>query len=202
MRVIDAIRARRTIRFYQERTIPPEVLRELVDAARLAPSAANLQPLEYVVVSEPGLRARVFPTLAWAGYVRPRRDPPEGKRPVAYIIVLVNREIREASGRHDAGAAIENLLLAAWEKGLGGCWLGAVDRERLRSILELPEHLELDSVVALGYPAEQPVAEEMRDSVRYYLDESDVLHVPKRRLADILHENGYGRRGEASEHRK
>jgi hypothetical protein len=86
---------------------------------------------------------------------------------------------------HDAGAAIENLLLAAWEKGLGGCWIASIDRDRLRTILNVPEHLDIDSVISLGYPAEQPVGEEMTDSVKYYLDDDDTLHVPKRRLADI-----------------
>jgi len=191
MTVIDTVRTRRTIRFYQQRPIPPDTLRELVDAARFAPSGGNLQPLEYIVVADPKLVPQVFPTLAWAGHVRPRRDPPEGKRPVAYIVVLLNRQVRSSGGAHDVGAAIENLLLAAWEKGIGTCWLGSVDRKELRAILHVPDHLELDSVVALGYPAEQPLAKEMTDSVEYYLDDRDTLHVPKRRLADILHHDRY-----------
>jgi nitroreductase len=162
-----------------------------VDAARVAPSAANLQPLEYVAVYDAEIVAQVFPTVGWAGYVAPRRDPPEDKRPVAYIVVLLNPDVRASGGQHDAGAAIENLLLAAWGKGIGGCWITGVDRERLREILGIPESAEIDCVVALGYPAEQPVGEEMTDSIKYYLDERDTLHVPKRRLADILHENRY-----------
>jgi len=189
MNVIEAIRTRRTIRLFQPTPIPPAALRELVDAARVAPSAANLQPLEFVGVRDPEIVSRVFPALAWAGYVAPRRTPPEGQRPVAYIVVLINRKIRDSGGHHDAGAAIENLLLAAWEKGLGGCWIASIDRDRLRTILNVPEHLDIDSVISLGYPAEQPVGEEMTDSVKYYLDDDDTLHVPKRRLADILHEN-------------
>jgi nitroreductase len=192
MEVLDIIRARRTIRFYEQRAIPVADLRELVDAARLAPSAANLQPLEYVIVHDEEVVARVFPTLAWAGNVAPRRNPPEGKRPVAYIVVLVNRQVCASGGAHDAGAAIENLLLAAWEKGLGGCWIGSVNRDEVRALLSVPDQLDIDSVVSLGYPAEQPVAEDTSASVKYYLDESDTLHIPKRRLADILHENGYG----------
>ena len=191
MNVIDAIRRRRTRRFYEQRPIAPSILRDLVDAARVAPSAANLQPLEYVAVYDAEIVAQVFPTVGWAGYVAPRRDPPEDKRPVAYVVVLLNPEVRASGGQHDAGAAIENLLLAAWEKGIGGCWITGVDRERLREILGIPESAEIDCVVALGYPAEQPVGEEMTDSIKYYLDERDTLHVPKRRLADILHENRY-----------
>jgi nitroreductase len=198
MGVMDVIRARRTVRFYEQRPVAREVLRELVDAARFAPSGGNVQPLEYVVVDDAEVAARVFGTLAWAGGVRPRRNPTEGKRPVAYVVVLVNRQVRASGGQHDAGAAIENLLLAGWEKGIGSCWLGSVKRDELRGILGIPEHLEIDSVVSLGYPAEQPVAEEMTDSVEYYLDESDRLHVPKRRLDDIMHVNGYGKGGAAA----
>jgi nitroreductase len=192
MDVMDAIRARRTIRFYQQRAIPVDDLRELVDAARLAPSGANLQPLEYVVVHDEEVVSQIFATLAWAGGVAPRRNPPEGKRPVAYVIVLINREVRSSGGEHDAAASIENLLLAGWEKGIGGCWIGSVDRDEVRRLLAIPDNLDIDSVVSLGYPAEQPVAEDSSDTVEYYLDEADTLHIPKRRLADILHENRYG----------
>jgi nitroreductase len=192
MEVMDVIRARRTIRFYEKRAVPVNDLRELVEAARLAPSGGNLQPLEYVVVHDEEVVSRIFPTLAWAGGVAPRRNPPEGKRPTAYVVVLINREVRSSGGEHDAAAAIENLLLAAWEKGIGGCWLGSVDRDEVRSMLSIPDHLDIDSVVSLGYPAEQPVAEDSSDTVEYYLDESDTLHIPKRRLGDILHENRYG----------
>ncbi len=192
MGVMDIIRARRTIRFYEQRAIPVNDLRELVEAARLAPSGGNVQPLEYVVVHDEEVVSQTFPTLAWAGNVAPRRNPPEGKRPVAYVIVLINREVRSSGGEHDAAAAIENLLLAAWEKGIGGCWIGSVDRDEVRRILGIPDHLAIDSVVSLGYPAEQPVAEDTSESVEYYLDGADTLHIPKRRLADILHENRYG----------
>jgi nitroreductase len=192
MGVMDTIRARRTIRFYEQRPIPVSDLRELVEAARLAPSGGNLQPLEYVLLHDQEVVSQIFPTLAWAGGVTPRRSPPEGKRPVAYVVFLINREVRSSGGEHDAAAAIENLLLAAWEKGIGGCWIGSVNRDEVRRILGIPDHLHIDSVVSLGYPAEQPVAEDTSGSVEYYLDDADTLHIPKRRLADILHENRYG----------
>jgi len=191
MNVLDAIRTRRTIRLYQQRPLPPEILCELVEAARLAPSAANLQPWEFILVDDAEVVSQVFPTLAWAGYVAPRRNPLEGKRPTAYVVVLLNRQIRASGGQEDAAAAIQTLLLAAWEKGIGSCWIGSVNREQLRQILGLPGHLEIDSVISLGYPAEQPMREEMRDSIKYYLDDRDTLHVPKRPLADILHHNCY-----------
>jgi nitroreductase len=191
MKTTDVITSRRTIRLYDQRPIPPEILRELVHAARLAPSAANLQPLEFIAIHDAERVSQVFPFLAWAGYVAPQRTPPPGKQPVAYIVVLINRNIRTTGGQDDAGAAIENLLLAAWEKGIGGCWIGSVNRDGIRELLSIPTHLDIEAVISLGYPAEEPVWEDMTDTIKYYLDDDNRLHVPKRRFADVLHENCY-----------
>ena len=191
MDVYEAICKRRTIRRFSREPVPKEILEKLIKAARLAPSAANLQPCEYIVVDEPSLVANVFSTLRWAGYIAPRGDPPEEERPVAYIIVLLNKEKVKAGGERDAAAGIENIVLAALEEGIGSCWLGSIERERLRSILNIPQHCEIDSVVAIGYPRESPVVEEMKDSIKYWKDNKNILHVPKRRLEDILHWNKY-----------
>lgn len=191
MNVYEAIRERRTVRRFKQEPISREVLDKLIDAARLAPSAANLQPSEYIVVDKSSLVDRVFSTLSWAGYIVPRGNPPEGEKPVAYIIVLTAREKTKMSGVSDAAAAIENILLAAREEGIGSCWLGSIERETLRKILNIPKHCLIDSVIALGYPHESPVVEELKDSIKYWKDEEGVLHVPKRKLADILHWNKY-----------
>ncbi|MCK4326115.1 nitroreductase family protein [bacterium] len=191
MKVYEAICKRRTIRRFSQEPVPKEILEKLIKAARLAPSAANLQPCEYVVVDEPGLIEQVFKTLRWAGYIVPRGDPPEGERPVAYIVVLLNKEKVKAGGERDAAASIGNIVLAALEEGIGSCWLGSIERETLRGILNIPNRCDIDSVVALGYPKESPVVEEMKDSIKYWKDDKNILHVPKRRLQDILHWNKY-----------
>lgn len=194
MDVWEAIKSRRSVRRFRQEAISKETLLELVEAARCAPSAANRQPLEFVIVNAEEQTAQVFAQLAWAGYVRPRRDPPAGRRPVAYIIVLVHTEKAMAEfGKVDAAAAIENILLAAQGKGIGSCWLGAINRDELREILKIPDKYDIDSVVALGYPDEQPVMEDCKgESIEYYLDDEDVLHVPKRPLPSITHINKFG----------
>jgi nitroreductase len=191
MNVYEAVRKRRTVRRFRQDPIPREILEKLIDAARLAPSAANLQPNEYIVVDEPGLLPRVFSTLRWAGYIAPGGNPPEGERPVAYIIVLTNKEKTKIPGVSDAAAAIENILLTAREEGIGSCWLGSIERSKLQQILATPGHCPIDSVIALGYPRESPRVEEMKDSLKYWKDDTGTLHVPKRKLADILHRNKY-----------
>jgi len=96
-------------------------------------------------------------------------------------------------GPVDAATAIENVLLAAQGRGIGSCWLGSIKREKLRKILEIPDKYDIDSVVALGYPDEQPVMEDCKgESIEYYLDDEDVLHVLKRQLRFITHMNKFG----------
>jgi len=186
MDVNQAITKRRTIRRFKQDPISLDVLKKLIEAARVAPSGANVQPLRYIVATNPELVQQTFPCLKWAGYIAPAGNPPEGEHPTAYIIVLVNTEDNAGAAERDVGAAVENILLAAVEEGIGTCWIGSVDRKRLRGIYKIPEHLLIDSVLALGYPNEQPVMIEMTDSIRYFKDESGTLNVPKRKLEDIL----------------
>lgn len=190
--VYDLAVARRTVRRFRPEPVPRELLERLVNAARLAPSAANMQPLEFVVVDAAGLKGEVFGALKWAAYIAPAGDPGPGEEPAAYVVTLVNTKVREKMFEYDVGAAVENMILAALGEGVAGCWLLSIDRERLRAALGgVPEHYRIDCVLALGYPAEEPVAEVMGDSCRYWKDEAGRLHVPKRPLA--AHFNGWGR---------
>jgi len=193
MDAIEAIKSRRTIRLYKQDAIANETLVELIECARCAPAAANRQPVRYVVVNEGEVNAKIFTCLAWAGYVKPKRNPPVDKRPAAYIIVLWSRDIgNDKSNSVDAAAAIENMLIAAQSMGIGSCWLGAIDKDKIRAICKVPEGFDIDSVVALGYPDESPVMEDCTDeSIKYYLDGNDRLHVPKRTVKSIVHYNRF-----------
>jgi nitroreductase len=164
---------------------------ELVEAARGAPAFANEQSLEYVIVDEPQICQELFKTLTWAWHVRPKRKPAPNQRPAAYIVVLIDTGVKKESSV-DAAAAIENILLAAWGKGIGSCWLGNLNREKIYQILGINEKYDINSVVALGKPAEKPVMEDAAgEDMKYYLDAQDVLHVPKRPLKRILHFNKF-----------
>src|SRR5512141_570271 len=187
--VYDLAVERRTIRRFKPKPVPRELLERLVNAGRLAPSAANVQPLEFVVVDRDGPRAEVFPCLKWAAYITPAGDPGPGEEPKAYVVTLVNTKIREKMFEYDVGAAMENMTLAALEEGVGSCWMLSIDRDKLRAILGIPDHYRIDSVLALGYPAEEPAVEVMGESCRYWKDEAGRLHVPKRPLASVAHFN-------------
>jgi nitroreductase len=86
------------------------------------------------------------------------------------------------------------ILLAATELGLGSCWLGNIGRERIAQVIGLPEHFTIHTIIALGYPAEDPVSEDAKDSVKYYKDASGRLHVPKRTLEEIAFYTRYSAR--------
>lgn len=181
------LRNRSYRRFHQEERIAPETLRELVDLARLCPSAANLQPLKYLLSWEPSRNALIFRHLRWAAYLKGWPGPAEGERPSAYIVVLHDRRIAAAPGV-DHGFAAQTMLLGAVEKGLGGCVIGSLDREGLRRDLGLPAPFDILLVLALGKPAEKVVLEPLPASgcVEYWRDADGVHHVPKRALADVI----------------
>ncbi len=191
MSLYDLVLSRRTIRQFKQVPVSREVLKKIVNAGRLAPSAANLQPLEFLVVDGEGLRSKVFPCLKWAGYIAPDGDPKPGQEPQAYIVVLVNTKIRKKGFEWDVGASMENMILTAWEEGIGACWLLSVDRTSLKKLLKIPQNFRLDSVLALGYPAESPMIEDFKDSIEYWKDREGSLHVPKRRLEDVIRYNTF-----------
>lgn len=186
MSTYELILKRRTTRKFLQDRISREELEKLVNAARFAPSANNLQPLKYILVDENEIVQSVFNNVRWAGYIAPLGNPAENERPVAFIAILVDTEIRKTGYELDIGAAAQNIFLAALEDGIATCWMGAIDRDEIRKILRIPEKYILDTVIALGYPAECPVAEEEDGSVKYYKNENGVLHVPKRKLEDII----------------
>jgi len=186
----EKIRKRRTIRKYTQKAVPEEDLLKCVDAARLSPSGANMQPLSYIIVNDQKLLKKVFSTLSWAGYL-PDYQPSEEEMPRAYIVMMLDNKISRTPN-HDTGIVAMSLSMVAYDAGLGSCILGSVDRKKLREILNVPEGLAVALVVALGYPAENPVLETVKDGdIKYWLDENGVLHVPKRDLEDIVRWNKY-----------
>jgi nitroreductase len=191
MDTYDSCLKRRSVRKFKQRDIPIHILRKLVDAARVAPSGANVQPIEYIIINEESVCELIFPCLRWAGYIAPEGNPQKGEEPTAYIIILINTKIKDASYQYDVGAACQSISLCAIGSGLATCWMGAIEREQIRKILGIPEYYIIDLAVSIGYPAEEPMMEDLKESVRYYKDKEGVLHVPKRRLQDLLHINRF-----------
>jgi nitroreductase len=184
----DLILANRSYRRFKEsERVSMETLCALVDLARCTPSAANLQPLKYSLSCDPARNAEIFPCLAWAGYLKDWPGPEAGERPAAYITILGDTELA-AKPAIDCGIAAQSILLGAVEKGLGGCMIGSIDRERLRAVLAIPARFDILLVIALGKPAEKVVLEPLPEGggIQYWRDASGVHHVPKRALEEIL----------------
>lgn len=174
-------------RFRQSVAVERETLRELVDLARLSASAANMQPLKYVLSNEPERNALIFRHVGWAGYLKDWSGPVEGERPSAYIIILCDTQISEFADC-DHGIAAQSILLGAAEKGLFGCIIGTVERKELSAALKIPPRYKILLVLALGGPAEKVVLETAGPdgNIEYWRDADGVHHVPKRPLDELI----------------
>ena len=177
-------------RFHQEVSVEYETLRGLVNLARLSASAGNHQPLKYILSCNPEKNAVIFPQLGWATYLKDWPGPPEGERPSAYIIVLGDKTIRE-SFSWDPGIAVQSILLGAADQGLGGCIIATIRQERLRQALNIPAHFEILLVLALGEPKEIVKLETVGPDgdIKYWRDDREIHHVPKRSLGEIILDN-------------
>ena len=173
-------------RFHQNDEITKDTLKQLVDLARLSPSARNAQPLKYFLSNTPEINAKIFPHLGWAGYLKDWSGPSEGEKPAAYIVVLNDTTIT-SNYFCDDGIATQSMLLGAVEKGLGGCIIGSVNRQSLQTDLSLPDKFRIIHVIALGKPKEEVILEDLKgDDIKYWRDKFNKHHVPKRKLEDII----------------
>jgi nitroreductase len=174
-------------RFRQDHLLDESLLRNLVELTRFCPSAANRQPLEYLLSWQPEQNARIFPHLRWAVSLKDWDGPAEGERPAGYIVILGDTTVCPQFD-WDCAIAAHTILLGAVEQGLGGCMIGSIDREGLRTTLGIASHLEITLVVALGKPAEHVVLEDgvAPEGRPYWRDSDGVHHVPKRPVTDLL----------------
>lgn len=174
-------------RFSQNHKIEFRTLKSLVNLARLSPSAANLQPLKFIINNQPEKNETIFSCLGWAAYLKDWKGPAEGEKPSAYILVLGDTAITKNFGC-DHGIASHSILLGAREMGLAGCMIGSINRKRLMRELNISNQFEILLVLALGKPTEEVVLEAVDEhgNIKYWRDENSVHHVPKRILEDLI----------------
>jgi len=184
----ELVKKNRTYRrFYQEELISMETLVELVDNARIASSGMNRQALKYLLSTEREMNEKIFQHLNWAGYLKDWPGPEEGERPSAYVVMLHDKSIGNTVF-WDHGIAASYILLGATEKGYGGCTIAAFNKGELAKLFNLPEHLDILMVLALGKPKEEVVLYEIEEGedFKYWRDDKQVHHVPKRKLKNII----------------
>jgi nitroreductase len=173
-------------RFDESKKIDYLTLENLIDLARNSASGANRQPLKYLIFNSPEDCEKVFPFLAWAGYLTEWPGPEKGERPSAYIVILGDKSITETFAI-DHGIAAQSIMLGASEAGLGGCMIASIKRTELAESLNLPERFEILLILALGKPVESVVIEEIKENnVQYWRDEQNIHHVPKRSLKELI----------------
>jgi len=171
--VFEAIKTRRSVRAFTQKGVSEEEVEKLIDAARWAPSAGNLQPWEFIVVRKPEIKRKLSTAALHQTFIE--------EAPV--VIVVCANQLRSgrgygARGVHlyclqDTAAATQNLLLAATALGLATCWVGAFREEEARKALNLPEGIRPVAIIPVGHPAEKP-------RIR-----------PRRPLGEIIHHETY-----------
>ena len=186
----DALKKNRTYRRFDSTIIVDEdTLTQLVELTRFCASGRNAQPLKYRMVTNANEREAVFNTLAWAGYYKDWDGPSEGERPTAYLVQCLDTQYGD-NCLCDDGLHLEAITLGATTLGLGCCIIKAFKAKELSQSLALPQSLVPRYVVAIGKPAETIILEDMDGtpdaSFKYYRDEKEQHHVPKRPLEELI----------------
>jgi nitroreductase len=154
--VFEAIQGRRSIRAFESREVPEELVERLIEAARWAPSAGNIQPWEFIIVRKQEIKRKLAEAALWQSFIE--------EAPV--VIVVCADEVRSTQGYgmrgktlyciQDTAAAIQNIHLAAYSMGLGTCWVGAFGEDEARKVLKTPAGIRPVAIIPVGYPAETP----------------------------------------------
>lgn len=184
MNTFDAMRLRRSIRKFRPDPVPVSCLQEILEVSRLYPSGGNLQPIRFALITDRELTDAIFADLRWAMYL-PDYQIADENRPCAYIVLLRDDTIRKKCD-YDIGAASTMIMLAAVDKGLSTCPIGNFSTSKLADLLKLPENLQPELVLAVGYPAQESHVVPMGESIRYTQDAAGNFLVPKWNTEDIL----------------
>ena len=156
MNVLEAIKERRSIRAFKSQNVSAEIIEKLINAARWAPSAGNIQPWEFIIVRKPKIKRRLAEAALGETFIEE----------ASVVIVVCANENRSSQGYgirgktlyciQDTAAAIQNIHLAAYSLGLGTCWIGAFGEEEAREILNIPHGIRPVAIIPVGYTAESP----------------------------------------------
>ena len=152
MDLYEAIRSRYSVRKYQDKPVEQDKLDRILEAARLAPSGSNRQPWKFVVVRDAETRKQMAEACNGQAFV--------GQAPVVIAALGLMPERTMSCGVPgdpvDVAIALEHIALAATAEGLGTCWIGAFNQDKVRSVLGVPPEVKVIEVMALGYPADEP----------------------------------------------
>ncbi|MCD6536803.1 MAG: nitroreductase family protein [Thaumarchaeota archaeon] len=142
--LLEVIYQRRSIRKYEKKPIPEEILKAILEAGRLAPTAKNLQPWHFIVVRDHEIKRKLIFT-DWNNFIEE-----------ASAVIVGCGEMDKKWAVVDVAIALQNMVIAAEALGLGSCWIGAFEEEEVKRVLGVPNHLKVVAMITIGYPAERP----------------------------------------------
>lgn len=147
MELVDTILSRRSIRQYETKEIPPEALELILEAGRMAPSAGNKQSWHFIVVKDGELKQQ----LSKGMFSRFLKNAP------LTIVGLAHRDrIAGRWSKISTAIALQNMVIAAWSLGIGSCWIGAFNEEKVRGLLDIPDKWNVVALIPFGYPSKVP----------------------------------------------
>jgi nitroreductase len=154
--VFDCIRTRRSIRKYKDKQVPWDNIVEIMQAAKFAPFAGNIMPCKLIVVKNEAKKKEIAEACSQQYWME--------DAPIHIVVVYEPEKIERYYGTRgvrlygiqEMGAAIENMLLTAHALGLGACWIGTFDEDEIRRLCNLPEHVNVQAIITIGYADEHP----------------------------------------------
>lgn len=164
MDVLEAIKGRRSVRtFKSEQNLSEKIVEKLIDAARWAPSAGNIQPWEFIIVRRPEVKKRLAEVAFNQSFIE--------EAPVVIVVCADENRSSESYGQRgetlyciqDTAAAIQNVHLTAYSVGLGTCWVGAFKEEEASELLKIPRGIRPVALIPVGYPCKFPSPRSKRD---------------------------------------
>ena len=148
MSLVDVVSSRRSIRRYEKREIPKDVLDKILEAGRQAPSAANRQPFHFIVITNQELRKELSRGL-FNRFIQDSAITVVGCANTSEILTAKWAVV-------DTSIALQNMVIEAWTLGIGSCWIGDFKEDNVKQLLEIPDRWKVVALVSFGYPAEQP----------------------------------------------
>jgi len=187
----DLVKKNRSYRLFDmTKPITKEQLLDFIDTTRFAPASVNIQPIVYKISCTPEMNAKIRPYTFWAKMLKDYSGPDPEHDPTAYIAICTDKSLAPNAERfdRDIGIVAQTIMLSAVEAGFGGCMIGNFKKAEISEIMGITDDYDLRLVLALGAPAEEIILEELEKGAdyRYYRDENNVHHVPKRKLEDII----------------
>jgi nitroreductase len=148
MSLVDVLLSRRSVRRYEKKTVPADVVKTILEAGRQAPSASNVQPWHFIVLTDDEIKEQLSHGR-WNTFIKDS----------AFTIVgcgYIGNDYGRKWSIVDTTIALQNMVIAAWALGIGSCWIGDFNEEDVKELLSIPEDQKVVALISFGYPAEQP----------------------------------------------